>query len=347
VSGGYKEWRIEKRSLADGALVKALTDPTTSKLDYIAGMAIDSASLYAVGIDVNDGWKIEKRNLSNGLLDGTFGGAAAVYSVPSLSFDYAFAVARDTTYLYIAGYSTDENDNNEMWKIEKRRLDNGLPDSGFGTAGVVSSPSGSSNAALALAIDSANNAMYVAGYDDASWRIEKRSLVTGALDAAFGAGGVVNAINGTSANAIATDGTYVYIAGDDFSSGTTSPLIEKRDAVDGHLVSSIAEVPDFGNDSFNAITLDPPYFYVAGYSFMGSSGDYDLRIEKRLMDNTLALDAAFNPSGTTPGVLTLAPSGGDDRAWVVVADPVNPYIYVAGYDSIPGYTEWRIEKLMK
>jgi hypothetical protein len=68
---GNDEWRIEKRSLTDGALLWAQTTNPSDGDDWAAGVALDSSGVYVVGFDNvpgNDEWRIEKRSLTDGAL---------------------------------------------------------------------------------------------------------------------------------------------------------------------------------------------------------------------------------------------------------------------------------------
>jgi hypothetical protein len=353
-AAGNSHWMIEKRTLS-GGLVSAITATATSAYDAINGIVVDSNSLYAVGIDAHDGWKIEKRNLTDLQLDSTFG---TIYSSPSLStFDSAMAVARDSTYLYIVGYETESSDAYEQWRIEKRRFDNGDLVNSFNDDGVVTSATGSNlNEATAIAV--VGGYMYVAGYESIAagnerWRIEKRSLDTGALETStFGGAGngfiISNPSSGEDeATAIGVDGSSLYIVGYDSQNGSanTQWRIEKRSLDNGDLDSlfssgtgSITINYSGGNDQANSIVIDSAtgFMYIAGYD------SYQWRVEKRRLD-TGELDAAFG----TSGVVSVNPSGGSDGAWSIAFDPENPYIYISGYDSIPGYKEWRVEKRVK
>jgi hypothetical protein len=357
--GGYNEtatdcfgvpcsqWRIEKRNASNGSLVNGfgtggvLTTTATSEFDYIAAMTTDDTYLYAVGIDEHYGWRIDKRNLSDGALDVTFG---TQYSSPPLdSFDSANAVAKDSSSLYVAGYRDDGID--QMWLIEKRDINTGALVPAFDTDGVVTSAGGGgSNQAYAIALDPENNAMYIAGFDASGWRIEKRRLDTGALVTDFSGGGVGHSVAG-SANALATDGNYLYIVGqEEISFAYTRLRIEKRSLVDGSLVSSSTDGPASGNDALYAIAVDAPYFYVTGYAKNPSTdGNYDWYVEKRALD-TLGRETAFGTNGVVKRDLS---TGGDDTSYAIAVDPADPFIYVSGYDSDPGYSEWRIEKIAK
>jgi hypothetical protein len=79
--------------------------------------------------------------------------------------------------------------------------------------------------------------------------------------------------------------------------------------------------------------------YVVGED--AQPGNYQWRIEKRNLSDG-ALTAGFG----TNGVVTSNPSPGDDFAIGGIAiDPT--FMYVIGYDSLPGNLEWRIEKRFK
>ena len=118
---------------------------------------------------------IEKRSLTDGGLVSGFGTGGVVTSNPSTGSDVAYAIAIDTSAMYVVGY--DYSPGNYQWRIEKRSLTDGGLVSGFGTGGAVTSnPSAGEDWALYIAIDA--TAMYVVGYDyspgNYQWRIEKR-----------------------------------------------------------------------------------------------------------------------------------------------------------------------------
>ena len=117
---------------------------------------------------------------------------------------------------------------------------------------------------------------------------------------------------------MATDGSFVYIAGSVFR--------EKRSSVDGTLVWET-----LGSGSAENIVLGPPYLYIVG----ASGGKW--AVEKRdLFDG--ALDMTFDGCGTA-----LGPAAGSLAASIAI-DPL--FIYVAGWDQTPGPNDrqWRLEK---
>ncbi len=335
---GYDNWRIEKRSLADGALVVGFNGggvvsyPSASVArHYVAlAMAKDSSSLYVggyecpdydavTGLPVNAQWRIEKRDLATGLTVTAFDTDGVVTSITSTWDNEVNAIAVDETHgsMYVVGYDTVSNPTASVpeWRIEKRNLITGATVTTFGAGSgfVTSSPNGGEAAiAYAIAIDSTAGYMYVAGYDTnitggirTECRIEKRSLDTGDPVASFG-----------------TPTTSGYVVTDLNGNGLDCVL--------------------------NAIAIDSQFLYVAGYDT--GSGSPEWRIEKRdLTSGTLDVVSFGTPtvSGTT-GYITSDPSSGDDTAYSIALDIANNALYVTGSQDIttpsPLNWEWRIEK---
>jgi len=119
-----------KRNLSDGELVAGFgtsgvvtENPSSADGEWVAGIAIDSQYMYVAGTDrfpgYNNGeWRIEKRNLSDGVLGSGFGTGGVVTENPSTGWDDPSAIAIDSTYMYVAG--TDNSPGNNEWRIEKR-----------------------------------------------------------------------------------------------------------------------------------------------------------------------------------------------------------------------------------
>jgi len=178
-SSGNSQWRIEKRSLADGSLVSGFgtggvvtSNPSTGD-DGARGIAIDSTAMYTVGYDHspgNDQWRIEKRSLTDGSLVSEFGTDGVVTRDPSTGYDAALGIAIDSTAIYVVGIDYSPGNSNSQWRIEKKSLTDGT--GGF----VTSNPSTGDDWAYGIVIDT--TAMYVVGADlspgTAQWRIEKR-----------------------------------------------------------------------------------------------------------------------------------------------------------------------------
>lgn len=123
-------WRIEKWNASDssqGSLVSgfgnggAVFSNPSPGLDFITGMTILSQSLYVVGIEKgtinNAPWRIEKRHLSTGALDSTFGTGGVVKPDPST--DGLPAITANASGIYIVG--SDISAGNTGWRIEKRK----------------------------------------------------------------------------------------------------------------------------------------------------------------------------------------------------------------------------------
>ena len=225
-------------------------------------------------------------------------------------------------------------------------------DPGFGTGGVVTSnPSERFDRARAIAIDS--SFMYVigsnevGGFRDSQWWIEKRSLVDGSLDRAFGTAGEVtsNPSEGAdSACQIAIDSSFMYVVGTDESSDFGQWRIEKRTLKDGSLHAPfgtggvVTSDPISGKrDGAYGIAIDSSFMYVTGDDQSLGGGQW--RIEKRCLTDG-SLDCRFGTEGAVSS--DLSPSHGFPNDIVVDSS----FVYVGGLVKKPDSSDiaWRIEK---
>ncbi len=303
--GNDSQWRIEKRRLDDGTLdltfgtAGAVTTNPSLESDSVTAVVLDGMFLYAVGGDRVPGqarWRIEKRLLSDGLLDPAFGIGGVVVSDPSTESDFPTDCALDGSFLYIVGNNAVPPTNGDYeWRIERRSTTDGVLDSGFGTAGVVTWDSGPArDSATRIAIDSSY--MYVVGYHDPgglgddAWAIHKRSLLDGALDSVFGSGGIVvsnPSMQSDRTRSIAIDGSHLYVVGSDESPGPSMSQwrVERRSLVDGaldpvfDLDGVVTENPSARGDSPAGVALDSSFIYIIGY-YQGP-GSREWRVEKR------------------------------------------------------------------
>ena len=152
----------------------------------------------------------------------------------------------------------------------------------------------------ATAIMIINDFMYIAGSEPGGWRIEKRSVADGHL--------IVSKINasGGTPRGLATDGSFLYIIGDDDFGGNYRWRIEKRKLTDNqddpNDPDDLAFDSDFGdggvitsdpsreNESAYGIVIDIPSgsMYVIGSDRAHGANDAQWRIEKRsLLDGSL------------------------------------------------------------
>lgn len=366
---GDWQWRIEKRLLSDGSLdplfgIGGVVTSKPSVLDDSAwGVAIDSTFIYVTGYDESPGsgdwqWRTEKRYISDGSPDTNFGIGGAVVDNPSPDDDTPWALAVDSTFVYIVGYDETAGSGDLQWRIEKRFITDGLPDPGFGNGGVVTSnPSLQDDYPMALAIDS--TFIYIVGDDealgsiDSQWRIEKRYLSDGTFDATFGNGGVIQENPSPSydeAANLAIDSTFMYVIGSDMTpSGSDSQWrIEKRALADGLLDPAfgtsgvVTDNPSGIRDWAWGVDVDGSSLYVCGTDESPGAGNRQWRILK-----LSSADGSPDPCFGTGGVVTSDPSLLQDYAWWIVADP--SHIYIVGEDQAnpPGDRGLRIEKRLK
>lgn len=334
----------------DFGIAGVVTGNPTGSSDWARGVALDTTALYVVGDDSGGSrWRIEKRRVESGALETGFDTDGIVTSDPSSNPDRAFAIAIDSSFMYVVGDDSVPGLSNAQWRIEKRNLLTGALVPGFGTGGVAASnPSSRFDIPLAIAIDA--SAMYVVGYDsspgvsDSQWRIEKRSLATGELIGAFDGDGVVTTNPGPGFDdprAVALDSTAMYVAGYDSSLGAMNRQwrVEKRDLTTGALIFAfgimgvVTSNPSPEPDDAFAIAIDSSTMYVVGTD----SSTSQWRIEKRSL-HTGALVGGFG----TGGVVASNPGSGPDTPWAVAID--STFMYVVGYDSVLGSDGWRAEK---
>jgi hypothetical protein len=170
-SPGNDEWRIEKRSTADGAILWKQTNNPSNTGDEAIGVAVDSSGMYVVGYDTLFGpeqLRVEKRSLTNGALLWN------QTENPSTGVDEIWGVALGSSGMYVVGSdnSPSPGSDNFEWRIEKRSLIDGAV-----LWNQTSNLSNGDDWATGVALDATG--IYVVGYDtvpgNVEWRIEKLS----------------------------------------------------------------------------------------------------------------------------------------------------------------------------
>lgn len=121
-----QQWRIEKRDKTTGQLINnfgtngVLEINPTEEEDYITSIILNYNFLYLIGVtnsDIDENWRIEKRNATTGDLIEDFGDNGVIIINPSFSRDGAKDIAIDSNYIYVAGY--DDCNFNYQWRIER------------------------------------------------------------------------------------------------------------------------------------------------------------------------------------------------------------------------------------
>lgn len=124
------QWRIEKRLLADGSAVAGfgtagvVTSNPTAGGDVPGAIAIDGTFLYVVGSEAltqETQWRIEKRLLTSGAPDPSFGDGTAALSAITNQSPGATGIALTSTALFVVGTDmVHPGDPGLHWRIEKR-----------------------------------------------------------------------------------------------------------------------------------------------------------------------------------------------------------------------------------
>jgi hypothetical protein len=384
VSTTDAQWRIEKRSTVDGSLVTTfgtsgvvLSNPSgTADVPNTVALDTSRGYMFVGGYDNTPGnneWRIEKRDLTTGTVDSGFGTAGVVTENTSTGADFVKQIVTDPTggYIYLIG--DDNTPGNLQWRIEKRLMSTGALVTTFGTGGIVTSnPSANSDEPQDITFDSASGYLYVAGYDavtsaaNTKWRIEKYNAGTGLICSSvgncaagvFGTAGVVTSdpsVLAEQANAIRTDGTYIYVGGTDatISLANLQMRFEKYNASTGLICSSVGNCAAgvFGTagvvqnnpttlaDGITDLNLDTANndIYASGYE----NGVTDTKWHTEDRDMTTG---ALVPAFANAGVAVTNPSSGDDQPEAGAVDSTTAAIYSVGRDFSPGNDEWRIAK---
>ncbi|HET7320081.1 MAG TPA: hypothetical protein VFI84_00670, partial [Candidatus Saccharimonadales bacterium] len=341
-SPGHSEWRIDKQSTTSGSSASGfpITENLSSTDAKATAVALDVTNgyFYVVGYSngaFGDGWQIEKRSMSTGAEATNF----PVTDDPSTGSDRPTSVAVDGSagFVYVVGF--DNSPGSSEWRIDKINTSTGASDPSFP---ITSHYSIFSDQALSIALDISGGYMYIAGFDQTpgstndEWKIDKRSMSTGAMATNFPVTDDVSTGNDV-ANSIAVDpsGGYIYVVGYDSGSGHRW-RIEKRSTTTG------AEATNFpisesvsGTDAANSVAIDTSggYMYIGG---MDSGSANEWRIEKRDLTSGATTSPGFAISENL--------SSGDDTATSVALDVSGGNLYVAGYDNSPGNAEWRTEQ---
>jgi len=273
--------------------------------ENIHDIAYDFTSLYVVGRDNQDKWRIEKHSLLDGSLDNAFGKNGVITSDAKVSRDNSknnkLFITVDPTYMYVVGIDEAENTigASTLWRIEKRFLSTGILDANFGRNGVVT---GNVSLLTPREIVASSRYIYVAGLDKGlHWRVEKRFASNGSLDAGFGSIGAVasDAVANSYSEKLflVPDIDYFYVVGSDRSNGWRT---EKRSLLNGTLDKDFADqgkallnyssLPSF--IKLRTVTFEYPYMYVGGSVGFGAI------IEKRSVSDG-EIDYQFGINGIT------------------------------------------------
>lgn len=311
------QYRFEKRNLATGALIwSAVSNPSTYSNDNVFDVAVGADGFYTAG---QVGWwstdydaRFEKRSLTDGSL---IWGQVIIDDYDKAA---GTGVAVGSDGVYIVGWNK-ASSANSYWLIDKRSLVNGTV-----MWSQPSDPTTSGDRANDVAVGT--DGVYIVGYEyvagGARWRIEKRSLTTGALTwAQTGGAGTYSIANGV---AVGSDG--IYVVGYDNAPGHNQWRIEKRALTNGALTWAQSSDPSTSASASKVIVT------ATGITVFGTTAGAttDWRLERRRLTDGALIWAKDADSGATDYAMAVA-LGADG-------------FYTVGYDNVPGHARWRIEK---
>jgi hypothetical protein len=319
-SPGDSQWRIEKRSKADGRLLKTWTkNPTTYTTynDLLSHCVVVGDKLYVLG-----DWALLSFDLDLNLLKQV----SNWYGWPSSVFS-------DGKYLYIASWEYISKDDTR-WRVEKRRLD----DLSL-VASYTSNPSDKLDDAEGIGINPATGHLWVVGLDGVEgqwWRIEvldrdlNRLLVL--RPGVWGwAWGVVFDENGNA---------YVY--------GTDYVIKYSKDGKElaRAAISSAAEGAVYMDGKLYVVTLN--YRLIVFDADLRKLDEVDLtpEITKRVEVGEFGvIDRVAFDGGTIYVAGYAKPKGASDVGWLVFAVQLAAPVSLVVVDGFGSVRNWKVEIL--
>ena len=258
-TSGWTLWSIKKLNKASGIEIWSIEEGTEGKWsEYATGICTDGSYIYVVGIDVDSGWRIEKRNLADGSLVWRKNDSTPPY-------DSFVAITVDDDSVYVCGNKA------AKLNIMKKNKTDGETDWRIIESG--------ENDAHALSICLHEDDLLICGHSYPNlWRSERRSKSDGARIWMKESNSSPYGYN--FAYALTADSENVYISGADEQTGTTPWGLESRVLSDGDL--NYYEMDDPTGQSDVAYTnniFDSNHLIVGG--FIGGSNP-KWRITKNL-----------------------------------------------------------------
>jgi uncharacterized delta-60 repeat protein len=348
--GGSGSDFVVARYLPDGPLdpgfgsAGVVTTDFAGELDRATSVAIQADGKVVVAGSASVGGRSDfavARYLPDGALDAGFGVDGKLTLDFAGSGDQANALAiQSDGKLVLAGSALVSGSERD---VALARLNpDGSPDGGFGSGGKVTTDAGGAdNVAHALAAQSDGKLILAGakftGYKPGDDMLALRYTPTGALDAGFGAGGVVTvdfAAGGDTARAVAVQGdgkillggsAFTGAAGDDFALARLNP----NGSLDADFSGDGKQTTDFAgaDDHVHSLAIAPNGDVLAAGRARGASEDFALARYKADGSLDMALDG--------DGRLTTDFAGGADEAAALLLLPDARFILVgkAGLDT--------------
>lgn len=348
----------------DNANPTFINSNASSADESVGATAIDTVNANIFIGGNNATWLIEKRSEIDGGLVSAFGTNGLItQDITGNSEEIAGIAAHNSDgSIFVAGSDRSVGASNAQWRIEKRDYVTGALISGFGTSGVVTSnPTSGNDIVTDIVLDKLGGYIYISGYDSTGgnqWRIEKRTVSTGALVSAFGTSGAFTLNPSNQDDRVRTlrldpTATYIYVVGSDEGNGNTQWRVDKRRASDAAACTAANCGTLFGTagtytsnpsnraDDILSLQVDDAggAIYLGGYDGSVGNNNAQWRIEKIDL-STGALITGFG----TNGVVTTNPSSNNDAITGMSLDGAGGFIYIVGYDNTSNDMRWRVEK---
>lgn len=303
---------------------------------------MDIENLYIAGTQHTAGthhdWRIEKRDKNTGALVESF----ADFGILSLNADkneleyYLYDIAYDNGYIFVSGEIGDK------WELQKRAADTGALVTTFGDGGRVIQTFYHNQKFVGgiSQMEAVGNYIYLAHNENI---LEKRDIVTGALDLTFGNNGyLTNLAHIQGAPCFCIQNSNIYIGNhilDDLTN-TWEVRIESYQAADAQ-----------PNLNFGANGLFSVNYHISSL-ICSASHIYLVQHQADPLDHmdikslTAKIEIASGIADITFGVngtITINPSGGYEHMTTgLIADSS---LFLGGYQFSGDTNIWRIDKI--
>ncbi len=332
-------------------------DPTWSILSYEAGSGNEPTHLLLEdgflffsggGGSTDQEWRMEKRSRSTGALAAEFGASGTLTVNPSPGSDVGRGLLVHQGRISWVG----EDNNGGDRRLRMMRLDatTGAPDTSFGTGGTgLNNPTAGNDHYRTIASD--GTSMYVIGNDSVAgnwqFRIEKRSVESGALEtgSGFGVSGILQynpSANPDEITSGAVAGGALWLLGYQRGAGNNDWVVEKRTLGTGAYDLSFLGTGSYypalsaSDESPQGLCFSDSHLFVVGSD---QSGGFERwRVEKRALSDG-ALDSSFGNAGVILEDIDADGQGDAARACATAGG----LLVIAGGSGFGGQLRYRIE----
>jgi hypothetical protein len=330
-TNGVDRTRIQKINVTPTTPASVWT--TTNGISFSTqgrSLALDTSSghVYAGGDDNQFGFRSQMRLERYSTSSGSSLAVFQFDAGPPFNDAQIFGVAFDPAGAVITAGRAEPSNGDDGWRLQRVLTSTMFaPGANFtanlGTTGDI---------AYDVVYESSTGAVYSVGYDTnlpASWlliRLSASVLTTQAWNLTIAPAGAASA--GPLSVAVDNAG-FVYVGGTD---GAGVWHVKKVFSGNGTIAWNYSSDISGTGETLEDIAYHNGFVYTCGWD--NSAASTQMRLEKlRASDGLNVMNYTSNPSS------------GNDRCKALAIDTTNGWVYLGGWDEIPGNQQWRIERV--